>query len=127
MSNSGVYFITCEFFGRRFIKIGRSTNIQRRRNQLQSGCPFRLHVEHVEAMSDPEATAFEKKLTSTFKNMRKRCEWFNTISDDGITHMMLHWFPYDDEIEAYIEQVKAGDTTSAFKEEEFDHQRLLFC
>lgn len=78
-------------------------------------------------MSDREATAFEKKLTSTFKDMRKRCEWFNAISDDGITHMMLHWFPYDDEIEAYIEQLKAGDTTSAFEEEEFGHQRLLFC
>ncbi len=50
MANPGL-FITCVFLGRRFVKIGRSTNLKKRRNQLRSGCPFRLKIEHVELMS----------------------------------------------------------------------------
>ncbi|EMB13226.1 AAA ATPase central domain protein [Rhodopirellula europaea 6C] len=90
MSNSGVYFITCEFLGRRFVKIGRSTNIARRRNQLQSGCPFRLKVEHIEVMSKSEAVAKEKKWRAMFQDMRKRCEWFNANTDDVNTQLMFH-------------------------------------
>jgi hypothetical protein len=128
LSNSGVYFITCEFLGRRFVKIGRSTNIARRRNQLQSGCPFRLKVEHIAAMSESEAVAKEKKWRAMFKDMRKRCESFNAISDDVNTQLMFHWFPYENEIEAFIERRKAQTATTELDEEVApDHQeQLLF-
>ncbi|WP_081480852.1 GIY-YIG nuclease family protein [Rhodopirellula baltica] len=117
MSNSGVYFITCEFLGRRFVKIGRSTNIARRRSQLQSGCPFRLKIEHVDAMSESEAVVNEKKWHAMFKDMRKRCKWFNAKSDDVNTQLMFHWFPYENEIESFIEHRKARDSTTEFDEE----------
>ena len=129
MSNSGVYFITCEFLGKRFVKIGRSTNIARRRNQLQSGCPFRLKVEHVETMSELEAVAKEKQWHAMFKDMRKRCEWFNTIANEVDTQLMFHWFPYENDIEAFIERRKTSDAATEFdeKESELNHQeQLLF-
>ncbi|ELP33693.1 GIY-YIG nuclease family protein [Rhodopirellula baltica] len=128
MSNSGVYFITCEFIGRRFVKIGRSTNIARRRNQLQSGCPFRLKVEHIEAMSESEAVVKEKEWHAMFKNMRKRCEWFDVISDEVNTQLMFHWFPYENDIKAFIEGRKAQNATAEIDEEVAPDQQvqLLF-
>ncbi len=111
------------------MKIGRSTNIARRRSQLQSGCPFRLKVEHIEAMSESEAVVKEKKWHAMFKDIRKRCEWFNTISDDVNTQLMFHWFPYENDIEAFIEDRKAQQTTTEIDNEEhkFDRQgQLLF-
>ncbi|KLU02286.1 hypothetical protein RISK_005352 [Rhodopirellula islandica] len=128
MSNSGVYFITCEFLGRRFVKIGRSTNIARRRNQLQSGCPFRLKVEHIEAMSESEAVAKEKKWRAMFQDMRKRCESFNANTDDVNTQLMFHWFPYENDIEAFIERRKARDSATEFDEEvaPVHQEQLLF-
>ncbi|WP_081610927.1 GIY-YIG nuclease family protein [Rhodopirellula europaea] len=128
MSNSGVYFITCEFLGRRFVKIGRSTNIARRRNQLQSGCPFRLKVEHIEAMSESESVKKEKQWRAMFQDMRKRCEWFNAGSDDVNGQLMFHWFPYENEIEAFIERRKAQDSTTEFDEEVVpaNQEQLLF-
>ncbi|MEO9593804.1 GIY-YIG nuclease family protein [Rhodopirellula bahusiensis] len=129
MSNSGVYFITCEFLGRRFVKIGRSTNIARRRNKLQSGCPFRLNAEHIEVMSESEAVDKEKQWHAMFKDMRKRCEWFDVISDEVNTQLMFQWFPYENEIEAFIEHRKAKDSTTKIDEEEAAPDRqeqLLF-
>tara|TARA_R110002072_G_scaffold23181_3_gene80445 strand:- start:28185 stop:28571 length:387 start_codon:yes stop_codon:yes gene_type:complete len=128
LSNSGVYFITCEFLGRRFVKIGRSTNIARRRNQLQSGCPFRLKVEHIEAMSESEAVAKEKKWRAMFQDMRKRCESFKASTDEVNTQLMFHWFPYENEIEAFIERRKARDATTEFDDEvaPAHQEQLLF-
>ena len=123
LSNTGVYFITCEFLGRRFVKIGRSTNIARRRNQLQSGCPFRLKVEHIEAMSESEAVVKEKQWHAMFKDMRKRCEWFNTNTDDMNTQLMFHWFPYENEITAFIEGRKRRQTTTEIDDEEPEFNR----
>ncbi|EMB13446.1 GIY-YIG nuclease family protein [Rhodopirellula europaea] len=128
MSNSGVYFITCEFLGRRFVKIGRSTNIARRRSQLQSGCPFRLKVEHIEVMSESEAVVKEKQWHAMFKDMRKRCESFNAISDDVNPQFMFHCPPYENDIEAFIERRKARDSATELDDDDApDHQeQLLF-
>ncbi|EMB15013.1 GIY-YIG nuclease family protein [Rhodopirellula europaea] len=128
MSNSGVYFITCEFLGRRFVKIGRSTNIARRRNQLQSGCPFRLKVEHIEVMSESEAVKKEKQWHAMFKDMRKRCEWFNANTDDVNSQLMFHWFPYENDIKAFIERRKAQNSATELDEEVAPDQQeqLLF-
>jgi len=61
MANAGVYSITCEFLGRRFVKIGLSVNVQRRRSQLQSGCPFKLRIEHIEPMNESNAILKERE------------------------------------------------------------------
>ncbi len=53
-------------------------------------------------MSESEAVANEKKWHAMFKDMRKRCEWFNCIANDIDFQLMFHWFPYENDIEAFI-------------------------
>lgn len=71
-------------------------------------------------MSESEAVAKEKKWHAMFKDMRKRCEWFNTIANDVDTQLMFHWFPYENDIEAFIERRKARDSTTEPDEENAD-------
>ncbi|ELP32697.1 hypothetical protein RBSWK_03385 [Rhodopirellula baltica SWK14] len=86
-------------------------------------------MEHIEVMSEAEAVVKEKQWHAMFKDMRKRCEWFHTIANGVDTQLMFHWFPYENEIETFIERRKARDSTTEFDEEsvEHDHQeQLLF-
>ena len=80
-------------------------------------------------MSESEAVVKEKKWHAMFKDMRKRCEWFNTIADDVDTQLMFHWFPYENDIEAFIEERKAREVTNEIDEEEHEpngRELLLF-
>lgn len=63
-------------------------------------------------MSESETIAKEKTWHAMFKDMRKRCEWFNIISSDVDTQLMFHWIPYVNDIEAFIERRKARGVTT---------------
>lgn len=80
-------------------------------------------------MSESEAVVKEKQWHAMFKDMRKRCEWFNANTDEVNTQLMFHWFPYENDIEAFIKRRKARESTTEFDEEsvEHDHQeQFLF-
>ncbi|EMI27323.1 hypothetical protein RESH_02055 [Rhodopirellula europaea SH398] len=85
-------------------------------------------MEHIEAMSESESVKKEKQWRAMFQDMRKRCEWFNAGSDDVNGQLMFHWFPYENEIEAFIERRKAQDSTTEFDEEVVpaNQEQLLF-
>lgn len=63
-----------------------------------------------------------------FQDMRKRCESFKASTDEVNTQLMFHWFPYENEIEAFIERRKARDATTEFDDEvaPAHQEQLLF-
>jgi len=72
LGNSGVYFITCECFGAKFVKLGRSSDVANRRRELQSGCPFELVIEYVQSLAEKEAIEHERRYRTLFRTMQQR-------------------------------------------------------
>lgn len=78
-------------------------------------------------MPESEAVVKGKQWHAMFKDMRKQCEWFNAIATEVDTQLMFHWFPYENDIEAFIEDRKAQQTNIEIDKEdhELDRQELL--
>ncbi len=124
MGNSGVYFITCECFGAKFVKLGHSSDVASRRRELQSGCPFELVIEHVQTLDEKEAIEHERRYRTLFRTMEQRLPQDTPSSSSIDKKRLTRWFPFTGEIEAFVRQLKEGectDTTPAC-----DPQALLF-
>lgn len=108
LSNAGVYFFTCEIDGRKYVKIGRSTNIRRRRTQLQSGCPFRLRIEHAEPLPEKEAREKEREWNRQFQRARVPDLQLPSTKTEAPLQFTPKWFPFEGEIREFVETLKAG-------------------
>ena len=124
MGNSGVYFITCECFGEKFMKVGRSSDVASRRRELQSGCPFELVIEYVQPMDEKDAMEQERRCRGIFRSMQQRIQKDDMSSSSPENELMPRWFPFAGEIKAFVRELKSGDTPDAILERE--QQALLF-
>ncbi len=124
MGNSGVYFITCECFGAKFVKLGRSSDVASRRRELQSGCPFELVIEYVLPLDEDDSIEHERRYRTLFRAMAQRLPQDTESSTSTDKIRMTRWFLFTGEIEAFVTQLKVGelpDTAPAT-----DPQALLF-
>lgn len=74
-----VYFIVATFKTKRLLKIGKAKDVDRRIQQLQVGCPYRLSIFTViRCKDDQQAFAVERAAHEVFRKRRIRCdgEWF---------------------------------------------------
>lgn len=81
MPESWVYVIGSA--DHRHVKIGRSDNVPARRDQLQTGSPFRLDV----LLTIRGTAALEKALHERFKAERGNGEWFDFGKRDAISEI----------------------------------------
>lgn len=58
-----------------YVKIGRSNNPRQRVRDLQTACPYDLHVAGV--IDCPDAAQLEAHLHEKYKNQHKNGEWYN--------------------------------------------------
>jgi len=124
LENSGVYFITCECFGAKFLKVGRSKSVDSRRRELQCGCPFELTIEHVQPMDEKEALELERRYRETFRSMQQRIRQGNASISTTDANLMPRWFSFTGEIEAFVRQLRTEATPDANLVRE--QQALLF-
>ncbi|TWT91671.1 hypothetical protein Pla100_50900 [Neorhodopirellula pilleata] len=124
MGNSGVYFITCECFGAKFVKLGRSSDVASRRRELQSGCPFELVIEHVQPLDEKQAIEHERRYRSLFRTMEQRISQVTENSSSTNKKRLTRWFPFTGEIEAFVVQLKEGELPNTALAS--DPQALLF-
>lgn len=124
MGNSGVYFITCECFGAKFVKLGRSSDVASRRHELQSGCPFKLVIEHVQPLDEKEAIEHERRYRTLFRTMEQRLPEDTLSSSSTDKKRLTRWFPFTGEIEAFVQELKCEDSAETFFVKE--QQALLF-
>ena len=124
MGNSGVYFITCECFGAKFVKLGRSSDVANRRRELQSGCPFELVIEYVQSLAEKEAIEHERRYRTLFRTMQQRLPEEALSASSTDKKRMTRWFPFTGEIEAFVRQLKDGELPDT--EPVSDPQALLF-
>ena len=124
MGNSGVYFITCECFGAKFVKLGRSSDVASRRRELQSGCPFDLVIEYVQSLDEKQAIEHERRYRTLFRTMEQRLPQDSLSSSSTDKKRMTRWFPFTGEIEAFVRQLKEGELPDI--EPVSDQQALLF-
>lgn len=68
-----VYIITCEDF--KYSKIGMTKNIKQRISNLQSGCPFDLHLFLTIRTNQPRVV--EAYLHNVLSMFRIRGEWYS--------------------------------------------------
>lgn len=72
-----VYLVACDGERQRYVKIGRSCNLQRRLVNIQTGCPHR--ITHVFVMSSEyaaEIVGLEAVLHQLLRPFRLRGEWY---------------------------------------------------
>jgi hypothetical protein len=124
LGNSGVYFITCECFGAKFVKLGRSTDVASRRRELQSGCPFELVIEYVQPLDENGAIEHERRYRALFRTMQQRIPQVTLSSSSTDKKRLTRWFPFTGEIEAFVRQLKDGETPDTTPAS--DQQALLF-
>ena len=124
MGNSGVYFITCECFGEKFVKLGRSSDVASRRRELQSGCPFELVIEYVQTLDEKQAIEHERRYRTLFRTMEQRLPQAPLSSSSTDRKRMTRWFPFTGEIKAFVRQLKDGELPDT--EPVGDSQALLF-
>lgn len=110
LGNSGVYFITCECFNAKFVKLGRSSDVASRRRELQSGCPFELAIEHVQQMAEQEASEQERRYRGLFRTIQQRIPQDTRNSPSTDRKRMTRWFPFTGEIEAFVQELKSDET-----------------
>lgn len=71
------------------VKVGISTNPQSRLNGIQTGCPFRIKILHLEPMHDrAHAIWHEENFHAVYSQDRLIGEWFNIDAElaiEGIT------------------------------------------
>ncbi|TWT66705.1 hypothetical protein CA85_28020 [Allorhodopirellula solitaria] len=124
MENSGVYFITCECFGAKFVKVGRSTDVASRRRELQCGCPFELMIEYIHPVDDEEAITQERRYRAKLRSLAQQIQQTDAWRLSTSEKLMPRWFPFVGEIEAYVLELKNGESPeSAFAT---DQQSMLF-
>lgn len=124
MGNSGVYFITCECFGAKFMKVGRSSDVASRRRELQSGCPFELVIEYVQPMDEKDAIEQERRCRGIFRSMQQRIQIGEAGSSSPQKALMPRWFPFAGEIKTFVRELHSGDTPDAVLA--MEQQALLF-
>ncbi len=125
MGNSGVYFITCDCFGTKFVKLGRSSDVASRRRELQSGCPFALVIEYVQPMDEQEAIEHDRRYRALFRTMAQRIQQDTESSTSADQTRLTRWFPFTGEIEAFVEDLKSSSLSDKLYAD-IEHQALLF-
>ncbi len=124
MENSGIYFITCECFGVKFVKVGRSTDVASRRRELQCGCPFELVIEYVQPVDEDEALMQEHRYRAKLRSLAQRIQQADAWQLSASENLMPRWFPFVGEIEAHVLELKNGESPeSPFAT---DQQAMLF-
>jgi len=123
LENSGLYFITCECFGKKYVKIGRSTDVATRRRELQTGCPFPLVIEHVQAMDQRSAIEQERRYRAQFTSMHSREPCNDEAATSADPPRMPRWFRVSDQIQTFLDNLKSD---SAQANPPPDPQTLLF-
>lgn len=73
-----VYVLTTHDFG--FIKIGKSSALKQRMINIQSGCPFDLHLWLT--IRTPKPSEIESFLHSKLCHCSVRGEWFSPLKND---------------------------------------------
>tara|TARA_A100001391_G_scaffold204208_1_gene199027 strand:+ start:683 stop:1057 length:375 start_codon:yes stop_codon:yes gene_type:complete len=124
LENSGIYFITCECFGTKFVKVGRSTDVASRRRELQCGCPFELVIEYVQPVDEEEAIMHERRYRAKLRSLAQQIQRTDAWRLPTSENLMPRWFPFIGEIEAHVFELKNGESPgSSFAT---DQQAMLF-
>lgn len=70
-----VYFIRC--LETPFVKIGKARDVEKRLDELQTGCPQELSIMmKINCVSDLAAFDIERKMHKSFSFYKYRSEWF---------------------------------------------------
>lgn len=105
MDSHYVYLIACKGAAETYVKIGLTSNIQRRLSNIQTGCPlpitnaFIVRSEHRE-----EVVGLERLLHMLLRSVRLRAEWYEGTAS------------FFDELDAVLSKINAGS---------FSHEELL--
>ncbi|TWU18595.1 hypothetical protein Poly21_07590 [Allorhodopirellula heiligendammensis] len=124
MENSGIYFITCECFGAKFVKVGRSTDVASRRRELQCGCPFELVIEYVQPVDEEEAIMQERRYRAKLRSLLQRIQQADAWQLSASENLMPRWFPFVGEIEAHVLELKNEESPESSVAT--DQQAMLF-
>lgn len=76
--NSYIYFIQCQAPDGP-IKIGHARDVERRRSNLQMGCPYQLTVLACFPVDD--APAMEARLQDVWRDLHVRGEWYRAAPE----------------------------------------------
>jgi len=63
-------------------------------------------------MDEANALEKEREWHALFRDIQKQGEWFNAKSLDQQVQLMFRWFPYENNIEVFVEDLKAGKVTN---------------
>jgi hypothetical protein len=70
--------------GTEFVKIGKAGSVGRRLKELETGCPYELHIEAVADWPDPQESAIHEYL-------RAHCQKFEWFRDSELTAKVIEW------------------------------------
>jgi hypothetical protein len=70
--------------GTEYVKFGRAASVGKRMKELETGCPFELHIEAVASWPDGQ----EKAIHSYLAEHNKKYEWFR---DSAKTAQVIEW------------------------------------
>lgn len=124
MENSGIFFITCECYGAKFVKVGRSTDVASRRRELQCGCPFVLTIEYVQSVDEKDALEQERRCRSQFRTIQQKIQRDETWKSSTDENLMPRWFLFTGEIETFVRELKNSESPESSLA--IDQQALLF-
>ncbi|WP_222435445.1 GIY-YIG nuclease family protein [Allorhodopirellula solitaria] len=106
------------------MKVGRSTDVASRRRELQCGCPFELMIEYIHPVDDEEAITQERRYRAKLRSLAQQIQQTDAWRLSTSEKLMPRWFPFVGEIEAYVLELKNGESPeSAFAT---DQQSMLF-
>lgn len=91
-----VYFVATKGCNPKMVKIGKAKNVDSRLAEIQCYCPYELELRGtLKCTSEKHAFAVENSLHHTFRDYRRRGEWFlytletkyaiDSIVKDGLT------------------------------------------
>ena len=86
--NGHVYLYAC-YSNKRYVKIGRATNIEARKKQLGFPVEVPFKTELLYACAVDDCIEEEKRLHCKYKDKRMEGEWFD-LSDDDIEDIKTH-------------------------------------
>jgi len=98
-------YVIGEGTGSGVVKIGKSADVQSRLTSLQTGCPVRLQILHVES----DAGELESWLHDQFAQYRQHGEWFNFGANDPVAtvRVAIERHRLSRSIEQVTEQLRA--------------------
>ena len=80
-----LYVITADGRPEYPVKIGITTDVEKRLRQLQTASPFKLYPVFIsEKLTRSEAFAFESRMHREFEPRKMSGEWFNVHPEDAV-------------------------------------------